>query len=126
MQRGSAKAIKGQQAKPPYTIAMKDGKPFRIGAIWENWKEPASGEWIRPFALITTNANELGGRLVTTADFRLLTKPGPSIFGVAKRDAASQHQCQFAAHRRPPHCSFNLCAYYCAIGLRGVSSIMWA
>jgi hypothetical protein len=22
---------------------MKDGKPFGIGGIWENWKEPASG-----------------------------------------------------------------------------------
>jgi len=25
----------------------------------ENWKEPASGEWIRAFAIITTDANEL-------------------------------------------------------------------
>jgi putative SOS response-associated peptidase YedK len=24
-----------------------------------NWKEPASGEWIRTFAIITTDANEL-------------------------------------------------------------------
>jgi hypothetical protein len=27
--------------------------------LWENWKEPASGEWIRTFAIITTDANEL-------------------------------------------------------------------
>ena len=38
---------------------MKDGRPFGIGGIWENWKEPASGEWIRSFAIITTEANEL-------------------------------------------------------------------
>jgi putative SOS response-associated peptidase YedK len=38
---------------------MKDGKPFGIGGIWENWKEPASGEWIRTFAIITTDANAL-------------------------------------------------------------------
>ena len=38
---------------------MKDGVPFGIAGIWENWKEPASGEWIRIFAIITTNANEL-------------------------------------------------------------------
>ena len=53
------KAIKGQKAKQPYAIAMKDGRPFGIGGLWENWKEPASGEWIRTFAVITTDANEL-------------------------------------------------------------------
>jgi putative SOS response-associated peptidase YedK len=26
---------------------------------YRNWKEPASGEWIRTFAVITTDANEL-------------------------------------------------------------------
>jgi putative SOS response-associated peptidase YedK len=34
------KAIKGQKAKQPYAIAMKDGKPFGLGGLWENWKEP--------------------------------------------------------------------------------------
>jgi putative SOS response-associated peptidase YedK len=53
------KAIKGQKAKQPYAIAMKDGTPFGIAGIWENWKEPASGEWIRTFAIITTNSNDL-------------------------------------------------------------------
>ena len=38
---------------------MKDGKPFGIGGLWENWKDPASGDWIRTFVVITTNANEL-------------------------------------------------------------------
>jgi putative SOS response-associated peptidase YedK len=53
------KAIKGQKAKQPYAIAMKDGAPFGIAGIWENWKDPSSGEWIRTFAVITTNANAL-------------------------------------------------------------------
>jgi putative SOS response-associated peptidase YedK len=52
------KAIKGQRAKQPYAIAMKDGSPFGIASLWENWKDPASGEWIRTFAVITTDANE--------------------------------------------------------------------
>jgi len=30
------KAIKGQKAKQPFAIAMKDGKPLGIGGIWEN------------------------------------------------------------------------------------------
>jgi putative SOS response-associated peptidase YedK len=38
---------------------MKDGSPFGIAGLWENWKDPASGEWIRTFAVITTEANEL-------------------------------------------------------------------
>jgi SOS response associated peptidase (SRAP) len=51
--------IKGQKAKQPYAIAMKDGKPFGIGGIWENWKDPATGDWVRTFAVITTDANTL-------------------------------------------------------------------
>ena len=53
------KAIKGQKAKQPYAIAMKDGSPFALGGLWENWKDPASSEWVRTFAIITTDANEL-------------------------------------------------------------------
>ena len=53
------KAIKGQKAKQPYAIAMKDGNPFGIGGLWENWRDPTSGEWVRTFAIITTDANEL-------------------------------------------------------------------
>jgi putative SOS response-associated peptidase YedK len=53
------KAIKGQKVKQPYAIAMKDGSPFGLGGLWENWKDPASGEWIRTFTIITTDANEL-------------------------------------------------------------------
>src|SRR5437868_8743027 len=51
--------IRGQRAKQPFAIAMKDGSPFGIAGLWENWKEPASGEWIRTFAIITTDANVL-------------------------------------------------------------------
>ena len=38
---------------------MKDSSPFGLGGIRENWKDPTSGEWIRTFAIITTDANEL-------------------------------------------------------------------
>jgi putative SOS response-associated peptidase YedK len=48
------KAIKGQRAKQPFAIAMKDGRPFGIAGLWENWKDPATGEWIRTFAIITS------------------------------------------------------------------------
>ena len=53
------KAIKGQRTKQPYAIGMKDGGPFGLGGMWENWKDPASSEWMRTFAIITTDANGL-------------------------------------------------------------------
>jgi hypothetical protein len=55
------KAIKGK-AKQPYAIAMKDGSPFGVAGLCENWKSPA-GEWLRTFAIITTDSNELVGQI---------------------------------------------------------------
>jgi putative SOS response-associated peptidase YedK len=52
------KAIKGTKAKLPFAIAMRDGSPFGIAGIWENWRDPA-GEWQRTFAIITVPSNEL-------------------------------------------------------------------
>lgn len=52
------KAIKGA-SKQPYAIAMKSGEPFALAGIWENWKRPETEEWVRTFAIITTDANDL-------------------------------------------------------------------
>jgi hypothetical protein len=54
------RAVRGERAKQPYAIAMKDGSPFGIAGVWENWKDPRSGDWVRTFAILTTDANELG------------------------------------------------------------------
>jgi putative SOS response-associated peptidase YedK len=51
------RAIKGAKAKQPYAIAMKDGSPFALAGIWESWRPPESGEIVRTFAVITTEAN---------------------------------------------------------------------
>jgi putative SOS response-associated peptidase YedK len=56
------KAIKGTKAKQPFAIAMRDGSPFGIAGIWENWNDPA-GEWQRTFAIITVPSNELVGQI---------------------------------------------------------------
>jgi putative SOS response-associated peptidase YedK len=45
--------------KQPYAVAMKDGSPFALAAIWEYWRRPGTEEWMRTFAIITTTANEL-------------------------------------------------------------------
>jgi putative SOS response-associated peptidase YedK len=38
---------------------MANGEPFTLAGLWENWKDPASGEWVRTFTIITTEANDL-------------------------------------------------------------------
>jgi hypothetical protein len=48
---------------------MKNGKPFDIGGIWESWKDPTSGEWLRTFALMNTDASE------STTECRPYTHP---------------------------------------------------
>ena len=57
------RAIKGARAKQPYAIAMKIGSPFGLAGIWENWRNPNSGEWERTFAIITVPSNELVGKI---------------------------------------------------------------
>jgi putative SOS response-associated peptidase YedK len=42
----------GQKAKRLCAIAMKDRAAFGLAGVWENWKEPASGAWLRAFAII--------------------------------------------------------------------------
>jgi hypothetical protein len=37
---------------------MRDGSPFGIAGVWENWKDPP-GEWRRTFAILTVPPNEL-------------------------------------------------------------------
>ena len=42
---------------------MKDGSPFGIAGLWENWKAPVRDEWVRTFAIVTVPANELVGEI---------------------------------------------------------------
>jgi len=53
------RTIKGARVKQPYAIAMKDGSPFGLAGLWENWRNPNTGEWERTFAIITVPSNEL-------------------------------------------------------------------
>jgi putative SOS response-associated peptidase YedK len=48
--------------------AMADRSPFGLAGLWENWKDPATGEWVRTFAVITTNANELAAERAAQAE----------------------------------------------------------
>ena len=37
---------------------MKDGSRFVFTGLWEGWKDPATGEWLRTFTIITGEPNE--------------------------------------------------------------------
>lgn len=50
---------KTEPPKLPFAIGMKDGAPFGLAAIWENWKHPESGVYIRTFCILTCPANDL-------------------------------------------------------------------
>lgn len=49
--------------RQPYLITMQNGEPFTLAGLWENWKNPATGEWTRTFTIITTEANPLVRKL---------------------------------------------------------------
>ena len=38
---------------------MKDERPFTFAGLWESWKDPESGEWLRTCTIITDEPNEL-------------------------------------------------------------------
>src|SRR5262245_43312365 len=42
---------------------MKDGSPFGLAGLWENWRNPNTGEWERTFAIITVPSNDLVGQI---------------------------------------------------------------
>ena len=49
------------EGKEPYAVAI--GSPFAIGGLWENWKSPITGQWVRTFCIITTPANVIVSRI---------------------------------------------------------------
>jgi putative SOS response-associated peptidase YedK len=52
-----------KQGKQPYAIAMKDFSPFGIAALGENWRDPATREWVRTFVVLTTPSNDVVNRI---------------------------------------------------------------
>jgi putative SOS response-associated peptidase YedK len=50
--------VTGTKTKQPYSIAPADGGLLVFAGLWEAWREPASGEVVRTFTIVTTAANE--------------------------------------------------------------------
>jgi putative SOS response-associated peptidase YedK len=42
---------------------MKDGAPFGLAGLWENWRDRATNEWVRTFTIITVPSNEMVARI---------------------------------------------------------------
>jgi putative SOS response-associated peptidase YedK len=42
-----------------HAISRRDGEPFGVAGICENWNDPVSRQWIRTFAIITVPANDI-------------------------------------------------------------------
>ena len=48
--------------KQPWYIRMRDGRPFAFAGLWDRW-QPASGGAIETCAIVTTEPNEVVGRV---------------------------------------------------------------
>jgi putative SOS response-associated peptidase YedK len=47
-----------------HVISRRDGQPFGVAGIWENWREPLADKWERTFAVVTVPANELVAQML--------------------------------------------------------------
>lgn len=47
----------GTETKQPYAVALRSGAPMALAGLWEGWKDPATGEWLRTYTVVTTDAN---------------------------------------------------------------------
>ena len=51
------------KTRQPFAYSLRDGYPFAFAGLWDAWKDPANGEYLQTFAIITTTANELTGKV---------------------------------------------------------------
>ena len=45
--------------KQPYAFDLVNGAMMAFAGLWDAWKDPANGQWLQTFTIITTDANEL-------------------------------------------------------------------
>lgn len=48
---------KAPGGKQPYAVAPSGGEPMALAGLWERWRDAASGEVLRSFAVVTVPAN---------------------------------------------------------------------
>ncbi|MFG1378309.1 SOS response-associated peptidase [Xanthobacter autotrophicus] len=45
--------------RQPFFIRRADGRPMALAGLWEGWKDPATGQWLRTFTILTTSADPM-------------------------------------------------------------------
>ena len=72
--------------KQPYVIALADRGLMALAGLWENWRSPA-GEWVRSFAIVTTEPNALCAELHNRMPVVLGPETWSAWLGEAPADA---------------------------------------
>lgn len=63
MERDRSWAKEGKRRSSPYAFELASGQTFRLcGPLWDAWKDSA-GHWLRSFAIVTAQANEIMSRI---------------------------------------------------------------
>lgn len=99
----------GPTGKVPHFITLADGTGMALAGLWEGWKDPASGEWLRTFTLLTCAANpmmaELHERMPVILDpadiARFLDDPDPRDLLAPYPADAMAHQAVEPAEAKP-------------------------
>jgi putative SOS response-associated peptidase YedK len=55
--------LKMPDGKQPYFISAADGGVMSFAGLWDQWKNPETGETLTSFTIIVTEANALTGRI---------------------------------------------------------------
>ena len=74
--------------KQPYAIATADGQPLVSAGLWEGWRAP-TGEVLRTFCIMTTNANWPMRQLDDRMPVILEEADWPTWLGEAEGDPVS-------------------------------------
>ena len=47
------------KGKQPFCFEVNEGQLFAFAGLWDRWKDPSSGNWVRTCSILTTTANAL-------------------------------------------------------------------
>ncbi|MFS8037001.1 SOS response-associated peptidase [Xanthobacter sp. AM11] len=49
----------GPHGRQPFFIRAADGAPLAFAGVWDGWRDPATGHWLRTFTILTCAADSL-------------------------------------------------------------------
>jgi putative SOS response-associated peptidase YedK len=50
---------RAKRVKQPFAFDLSNGQMMAFAGLWDAWKDPANGQWLQSYTIITTEANEL-------------------------------------------------------------------